>query len=64
MVKTISVADGAKIELTFTAMSIEISRWDDDCPYDDVTIFDGNSQNGNKLTVSWKEYKGTFMLIM
>ena len=50
VVKTISVAEGAKIELTFTAMSIETEN--DACPYDHVTVYDGNSQNGNKLTVS------------
>ena len=49
MVKTIYVAEGAKIELTFTAKSIE--PWVA-CQYDHLTIYDGNSQNGNNLTVS------------
>ena len=64
MAKTIYVGDGAKIELTFTAMSIEPLGGDsgmdgfeasdlvgfDPC-YDHVTIYDGVTHNGNKLTV-------------
>jgi len=48
VVKTISVADGKKIELTFTALSIEEEGGA--CPYDHLTIYDGSSQNAAKLT--------------
>ena len=50
VVKTISVPEGSKIELTLTALSIEEEGGS--CPYDHLTIYDGSSQNNEKLTVS------------
>ena len=50
VVKTISVPEGSKIELTFTALSIEEEGGS--CPYDHLTIYDGSTQNSVKLTVS------------
>ena len=53
-VKTISVPEGAKIELTFTNFYIEFK--DDSgtvtCPYDMLTIYDSADTSGNKLAVS------------
>ena len=57
-VKTISVPEGAKIELTFTNFYIEF--YDNNgsgitCPYDKLTIYDSADASGNKLAVRKSE---------
>jgi len=47
VVNTISVPEGSRIELTFTALSIE--EKDGSCPFDHLTIYDGSTQNDPKL---------------
>ena len=51
-VKTISVAQGAKIKITFTAFNIEVCNNEGlFCLCDKLTIYDSASQSGTKLAV-------------
>jgi len=43
VVKTINVAEGSKIELTITALNIEEDGGS--CPYDHLTVYDGETPN-------------------
>ena len=53
-VKTISVPQGAKIELYFENFNIEFLEDSGiiTCPYDKLTIYDSDNASGNKLAVS------------
>ena len=39
---TIKVEKGMIVALKFTAFNVEIESWDDSCPYDHLTIKDGD----------------------
>ena len=39
---TIKVVKGMIVALKFTAFNVEIESWDDSCPYDHLTIKDGD----------------------
>ena len=40
--KTIEVEKGSEITLNFTAFKVEWDSWDSSCPYDHLTIKDGD----------------------
>jgi len=47
VMKTIHVAEGSKIELSITALDIE--EYEGSCPYDHLTVYDGETLNDAKL---------------
>ena len=49
--KTINVAEGSKIELTITALDIEEDGGS--CPYDHLTVYDGETPNDAILAVGF-----------